>query len=217
MRISDWSSDVCSSDLHAVGFQVLEQLFLEDRIVVAVVQGACAAEEVDVLATFLIDQDRAARLIEYHRKRPDVATYLRLHPVKDFQVHRILPSFRELTDTEATHARSGMEPACVPVRQAAGLQPLLGRQGERAYLQQHLVVMVSTTEQLPVEKWLLGDVRAQFAGQAGEGVARRLVVRPDRGFKMTNMLELFALQEFARSVENTSALQSLMRISYAVF
>src|SRR5690606_13054161 len=121
--------------------------------------------------------------------RPDVATHLRLHPVKDFQVHRILPSFRELTDTEATNARAGTEPACVPVRQAAACEPLAGRQGERAYLQQHLVVVVGTAEQLPVEKWLLGDVRAQLAGQAGEGAARSLVVRPHRGFKMTNMLE----------------------------
>lgn len=78
---------------HAIGLHVFEQFFLEDRIVVAVVQGAGATEEVDVLAAFLIDQRRTPGLAEDHGKRPDIASYFRLHPVKDFQVHVINPPF----------------------------------------------------------------------------------------------------------------------------
>ncbi len=77
----------------AVRLHILQQLFLENRIVVAVVQGAGATEEVDVLGAFLIDQRRTPGLIEDHGERPDVAPHLRLHPVKDFQVHMINPPF----------------------------------------------------------------------------------------------------------------------------
>jgi len=73
---------------HAVGVQILQQAFLEDRIVMAVVQRAGAAEEIDVLVAFLIDQQRTACLAEYHWKRPNVAPHFRLHSVKDFQVHK---------------------------------------------------------------------------------------------------------------------------------
>src|SRR5690606_6434631 len=65
-------------------------------------------------AAVFIDQDRASRLVEYHRKRPDVATHLRLHPVKDSQVHRILPSFRELTDTAVPHGPQDRETRASP-------------------------------------------------------------------------------------------------------
>ncbi|MOA49863.1 hypothetical protein D3C78_1728030 [compost metagenome] len=77
----------------AVRLHILQQLFLENRIVVAIVQRAGAAEEIDVLGAFLINQRRAAGLAEYHGKRPNVAPHFRFHPVKDFQVHMINPPF----------------------------------------------------------------------------------------------------------------------------
>ena len=49
--------------------------------------------------------------------------------------------------------------------------------------------MVRAAERLPVEERLFADVGAQFRGQAGEAAARSLVVRPHRGFEMTNMLQ----------------------------
>ena len=56
--------------------------------------------------------------------------------------------------------------------------------------------MVRAAEQLPVEERLL-DVGAQLRGEAGEAAARSLVVRPHRGFEMTNMLQPLAPQEFS--------------------
>ncbi|MNJ63813.1 hypothetical protein D3C77_597370 [compost metagenome] len=60
----------------AVRLHILQQLFLENRIVVAIVQRAGAAEEIDVLGAFLIDQRRASGLAEYHGERPNVAPHL---------------------------------------------------------------------------------------------------------------------------------------------
>src|SRR5690606_10146307 len=77
---------------YAVGLQVLDDLGLEDGIVVSVVQGARAAEEVDIFPSSFVQQQRAARLIENHRERPDVATDLGLHPVKNIQIHNIFLS-----------------------------------------------------------------------------------------------------------------------------
>src|SRR5690606_18303847 len=78
---------------HTVGFQVGHHALAQDRVVVPVVQGARAAEEIDVAAAVFVVELRAARLVENDGKRPDVASDFRLHPVKDFQVHGFLLFF----------------------------------------------------------------------------------------------------------------------------
>src|SRR3546814_17464585 len=65
MRISDWSSDVCSSDLGLIGLQ-LDQL--ERRIVIALEEGFGAPIGGDRL-----DGEGRARLPVYHtRQTPDI-------------------------------------------------------------------------------------------------------------------------------------------------
>ena len=58
--------------------------------------------------------------------------------------------------------------------------------------------MVRAAEELPVEERLLGNVGAHLGGQAGKSAARSLVVRPHRGFKIADMRQILALQEFPK-------------------
>src|SRR3546814_944207 len=58
------------------------------------------------------------------------------------------------------------------------------------------------------------DIRLEGQAQAGNLSARHAVDHPRRIFK--NMIDLCVIH-FTRSEEHTSELQSLMRISYAVF
>src|SRR5690606_40893018 len=78
----DWSSDVCSSDLvqrmhDAATLEVVRHRLAETRIVVPVIEHPCPGKEVDVAIAVLVEHFGAARDIEHHRERADVAAYLR--------------------------------------------------------------------------------------------------------------------------------------------
>src|SRR5690554_538539 len=71
----------------SVRLQILDQLALQLRIVMDIIQRAGSAEKVDIFTIIFVDQYGASGLFEYHGKRPDVAPHFRLHPVKYFQIH----------------------------------------------------------------------------------------------------------------------------------
>src|SRR3546814_4704586 len=60
-------------------------------------------------------------------------------------------------------------------------------------------------------------IKANGYGTDAPGVMRQLAAAGCRDFFVANWAEALALSPLARSEEHTSELQSLMRISYAVF
>src|SRR3546814_5871476 len=115
MRISDWSSDVCSSDLigveveavrDAVGADIIEQSLLQDRVVVAIVQRRAARQEVEVAPALIVVHPHAFGLSELARHRAGVAAYRRFPAL----IARPAP---------------GRAPVCTPVTNAPPLRPPL--------------------------------------------------------------------------------------------
>jgi hypothetical protein len=59
-----------------VGLDVIEELRFQNRIVMAVVEGSCASEKVDVYITLLVLEGRTPRLCEDDGKVATVASNL---------------------------------------------------------------------------------------------------------------------------------------------
>ncbi len=76
---------------NAVAMDILKQLFLQLRVVVPVIQRTGTCEEVEILATCLVKQGGTLSLAENNREGTNVAANFRLHPIKNIQVHDLIP------------------------------------------------------------------------------------------------------------------------------
>ena len=70
-----------------VVLDVVEQDFLQDRVVVPVVQRARAGQEIQILHAFFVVQIAALGFLEHHREASRVALNFGLNTVKNFRIH----------------------------------------------------------------------------------------------------------------------------------
>src|SRR3546814_7393676 len=171
MRISDWSSDVCSSDLIDTGHNFDEVIAFRDKKV---------AELGDTLSVRSVE-DSIARGTVALRKASDSrnaaqATTL-LEAIEEFGFDACIGGARR--DEEKARAK------------------------ERVFSFRNEFGQWDPKAQRP-ELWNLFNTKVH----PGENM---------RVFPISNWTELDVWQYIARSEEHTSELQSLMRISYAVF
>src|SRR5262249_57741196 len=67
----------------AILHQIFQQRFLDEPVVVPIVEHPAAGEEVDVLAALVVFQDRSARVAKQRRERATVAADVRFEPIDD--------------------------------------------------------------------------------------------------------------------------------------
>src|SRR3546814_813429 len=188
MRISDWSSDVCSSDLRKSGHYLIDTA-VNDRIVAAVKESG-------------VDAWSDARAQEYLGGDYDAADYERIADILDVWF-----------DSGCTHAfvlESGKWPALV--RRDGGVHSadlyLEGSDQHRGWFQSSLLESCGTRGRAPYKAVLTHGFTMDAKGMK---MSKSLgnTISPIKVME-TNGADI-------RSEEHTSELQSLMRISYAVF
>src|SRR3546814_3185351 len=170
MRISDWSSDVCSSDL----------------AMVAAAAASCVVEhttpDTGDLATALGLRVTKHRHDEEARRVPDLVPLLLAASDRDPELHKLVMAM--------------IEERRRPVRTVLQLAQLRGEIGRDADLDVAVAVII------------------------GPFVQRRMIDRVEVTDEFAAAVIRYAVDDLratARSEEHTSELQSLMRISYAVF
>src|SRR3546814_3318834 len=173
MRISDWSSDVCSSDLHGAKPNI------SGKILEAVQYG--------VNDRGLIDYDDVERLAVEHKPKMIVAGFSAYSQVLDFA------RFRAIADKVGAYLFVDM--AHVAGLVAAGVYPNPVPFAD---------VVTTTTH-----KTLRGPRGGLILARANAEIEKKLNSAAFPGAQGGPLEH--------RSEENTSELQSLMRISYAVF
>src|SRR3546814_750703 len=206
MRISDWSSDVCSSDLYV--YYGIREFGMSAAMNGMSLHGGV----IPYSGTFLVFTDYARGAIRLSALQQARVIYVMTHDSiglgEDGPTHQPI---EHLASLRAMPNLLVMRPA--DVVETAECWALALKSANRP------TVLALSRQNLPQVRLEASDglLCARGGYRLRAAVAERKVVLVATGSEVHLALECAAALEAQRSEEHTSELQSLMRISYAVF